>query len=93
MYSETICDFVLSVISILNILGEFSNVVTWLTLDLILYLCVPFLVLLMSRISFIYSSGITWGSGTDLSAFIFPNIILGNISIFGVTVKSWLLIG
>ena len=48
MYSEPICAFSVSVTSILNILGELLNVVTWLTLDLVLYLQVPFLALLMS---------------------------------------------
>ena len=33
------------------------------------------------------------GSGSGVSAFIFPNLILGHFSHFGVTVKCWLLIG
>ena len=41
----------------------------------------------------VFSSDIKWGSGTDVSNFIFSNPIFGYLSIFGVTVKSWLLIG
>ena len=36
--------FIFYAVSVLNMLGEFFNVVTWLTLlvlDLVLYLCVP----------------------------------------------------
>ena len=46
-----ICVYNVSVVSILNILGVFLNVVTWLTLlvlDLVLYLCVPVPAILMS---------------------------------------------
>ena len=38
----------MSVTSILKIVDEFLNVVTWLTLDLVLYLCVPLLAVIMS---------------------------------------------
>ena len=83
----------MSVISILEILGVFLNFVTWLTLDLALYMCVIFLSLMMSLFTCFKSSEIIWGIGTGVSAFIFQNIILGIFSIFGLSIKSWLLTG
>ena len=38
------------------------------------------------------TSGFTLGCGSGVFSFIFPNIIIGYFPIFGVTVKSWLLI-
>ena len=35
---------------------------------------------------FLFFSGITWGSGSGASAFIFPNLISGHFSPFGVTI-------
>ena len=53
-YSVPICVFIVSATSILNILGAFLNVFTWLNilvLDLVLYLCVPVLSILMSLLA------------------------------------------
>ena len=52
MYSEPTCVFDMSIISILNILGVFLNDITWLTLYLLLYLCVTFLAILMPLFPF-----------------------------------------
>ena len=41
----------------------------------------------------VFFSGIKWVIGSGVSAFIFPNLIFDNLSLFGVTVKCWLLIG
>ena len=40
-----------------------------------------------------FFSGITWVIGSGAYAFNFPNLVFGIFSIFGVTVKSWLLTG
>ena len=89
-----ICVFYFSSTSIKNMLGPFLNVVTWLTLlvlDLILYLCVPVLFTLMSLFCGFYTSGIAWGCGFVVSAFIFPNShFWKKIPIFGVTAKFML---
>ena len=79
-----------SAASILNMLGDFFNVVTWLTLlvlDLVLYLCVPVLYNLMSLFFGLSTSGITWGCGSGVPDFIFPVLIFENFPIFGVTAK------
>ena len=71
--------------SILNMLGAFLNVVTWLTLlviDLVLYLCVPVLYTIMSLFGVSSTSGITWFCGSGVSAFIFPILIFGKKSFF-----------
>ena len=93
MTSDNIFVVDVSVIYFLNIWGVLLNFVTWFNLDLVLYLCVPFLALLMSLFYCCFPSGITWGIGSDVSAFMISNIIFGNFSLFGVTVKCWLLIG
>ena len=51
MESDPICVFDVYVVSILNILGVFLNVVAWLNLDVVLYLCAPFLTIMMSLFS------------------------------------------
>ena len=92
MYSETICEFSVTVTSISNILGEFLNVVTWLTLDLVLYLCVPFLALLMSIFA-CFSPQVSHGEVVLVYPLLFFKSHFWKSPIFGVTVKSWLLIG
>ena len=87
------CIFIISAASILNMLGAFLNVVTWLTLlvlYLVLYLCVPVFFTLMSLFCGFFTSGITWGCGSIVSAFIFPILIFGNFPIFGITAKFML---
>ena len=69
-------------------MGVFLNVVTLFTLDL-----VPFLAIMMSLFPCFSTSGITWDCGSGVSAFSFTNIIFGDVQIFGVTDKFWLLIG
>ena len=93
MWYEPICVVDVSIISFLNIWGVFLNVVTWFTLDLVLYLCVTFIVFLVSLFSCCFTFGITWCIGTGVPAFIFSNLYFGDFSIFYVTVKSWLLVG
>ena len=41
----------------------------------------------------LFSSENTCDSGYGVSVFIFPNLVFGHFSIFGVTIKYWLLIG
>ena len=41
----------------------------------------------------LFFSRITWDIGSGISSFIFPNLIIGNFSLLGATVKCWLLIG
>ena len=68
-----ICVAIFSAAYILNILGAVLNVVTWLTLlvlDLVLYLCGPFLSIIMSLFCGFSTSGITWGCASGVSAFL-----------------------
>ena len=96
--SKVVCAYVcciFSATSILNIFGAFLNIVTWLTilvLDLVLFLCFPFLSIMISFLCGFSTPGITWGCSSCVSSF--PSIIIfGNFSFFGVTVKFLLLIG
>ena len=90
-----ICIFIVSSASILNILGEFFNVVTWLTLlvlDLVLYLWIT--------VSFHSDVTSLWffyfldhmGLWFWCIHFYFSILSFGNFPIFGVTVKFLLLI-
>ena len=73
-------------------MGVLLNVVTWLTLDLVLYLYVPFLAIILSLFPCFSTSGITQYCGSGVSTFIFPNLNFGNLKCFGVTVKSCVLV-
>ena len=58
------CVFIFSAVSVLNTLGAFLNVVTWLTLfmlDLVFYLCVLVFPTLVSLFGVFAASGITRG--------------------------------
>ena len=91
-----ICVFIVSVASILNILGAVLNVVTWLTLlvlELVLYLCGPLMSILMSFIFGFSTSGITWGCASGVSAFFLQFSFLITFLFFFVSVKFLLLVG
>ena len=58
--------FYFSTVSIVNMLGAFLNVFTWLNLlviDLVVYLCVLVLATMMPFFSYFPSSGIKWYCG------------------------------
>ena len=66
------CVVIFSTASILNILSAVLNVVTWLTflvLDMVLYLCGPFMYILMSFICRFSTSRITQDCASGVSAF------------------------
>ena len=86
---------IFSAASILNMLGAVLNVFTWLdisVLALVLYLCGPFLSILMSLLRGFPTSGIPWGCDSGVSTF-FLVLVVSNFSVFGITVKFLLLIG
>ena len=91
--------FIFFAASILNMLGAFLKVVTWLNLlviDLVFYLFVLILSTLMTLFVLFSTSGITWGCGSVVSAFIFPILIFGIFLFLGVTATfllSWKIIG
>ena len=90
-----LCVVIFSAAYLLNILGEFLNVITWFTLlvlELILYLCGLFLSIPMSIFRSFPTSEITWGCASGVSAFFF-NYHFWQSFIFGVAVKFLLLIG
>ena len=69
-------------------LGAFLNVVTWLTLlvlDLVLYLCVSVLFTMMYLFCNFSTSGVVWGCGSNISAWVIPILLFGIFPIFGVT--------
>ena len=77
--------FYFSTVSIVNMLGAFLNVFTWLNLlviDLVLYLCVTFLFTLMSLFCGLSTYGITWGCSSGLSAFYFSSSNFWQLSYF-----------
>ena len=100
--SKVVCAYVciyFFAASILNMLGAFLKVVTWLNLlviDLVFYLFVLILSTLMTLYVLFSTSGITWGCGSVVSAFIFPILIFGIFLFLGVTATfllSWKIIG
>ena len=85
--------FIFPVASILNILGAFLKVLTWLTLlvlDLVLYLCVIVLSTMISLFGVFSTYGITWGFTSGAFSFIISIFIFGYFPFFGVTAEFFL---
>ena len=90
-----ICFIIISAASILNILGAVLNVSIWLTLfviDLVLYLCVPFMCIMMSLICVFTLLESPEVALLVCQLFFFNSHFWKNF-IFGITVKFSLLIG
>ena len=80
------CVVIFSLAPIWKVLGVFLKVVTWLTflvLDMVLYLCLLFFPTLMSPFGVFSTSGITWDFAPGVLVFILP------ISVFGKFPFSW----
>ena len=91
----SLCAVIFSAASILNILGVVLNVVIWLTLlvlDLVLYLCGPFLSIMLS-ISAVFPLSGSHGVALLVNPPFSSILILGKFSFYGVTIKFLLLIG
>ena len=89
-----ICFIIISAASILNILGAVLNVSIWLTLfviDLVLYLCGPFIYILMPSFGGFPLLG-SYGVTLLVYPLFFFNSNFWPFFIFGVTVKFLLLL-
>ena len=81
----------MSVILFLNVCGVLLNVVKWFTLNLVLYLCVPFLVFLMTLFSCCFPIDSLGAVVLVYPLLFFQITFYGKFSLLAV--KCWILIG